>query len=108
MSLGVPGNAVVVNFLMRFPILIPVAAAVGISTVAINKEDTPPPAPPVVERVVEAPQPAPPVVVVPAPPPRVEPPQLVCPPSDKLTKKELAKLTPKERGQLKVRGCIKG
>lgn len=29
---SIPGNAVVVNFLMRFPILIPVAAAVGIAT----------------------------------------------------------------------------
>jgi len=94
----VAGNATVVNFLMRFPVLVPVAVAVGVATV-IPKEVPPPPPPAPV--VVAAPAPAPaPVVLKP-----VEP---LCPPADKLTKAELAKLTPKDRGILKVRGCIKG
>lgn len=93
------GNAVVVNFLMRFPVLIPVAAALGIATVVPVEA---PPAPvPVVAQV------APPVIVPPVP--KVLPPvETLCPPKEKLTKAELAKLTPKERGVLTVRGCIKG
>lgn len=109
MSLGVPGNAVVVNFLMRFPALVPIAAAAGITTVAV-KETSPPPVA-VIEQKIEVP-PLVPLTVVEAPPPvvipRPAPPVLVCPPADKLTKTELSKLTPRERGQLKVRGCIKG
>ena len=42
---SIPGNAVVVNFLMRFPALIPVAAAVGIATAI------PAPVEPVVNKV---------------------------------------------------------
>jgi hypothetical protein len=88
------GNSVVVNFLMRFPVLIPVAAAVGIATVVPKEVPPPPPPAPIV-----APAPAPIVL---------KPVETLCPPADKLTKAELAKLTPKERGVLKVRGCIKG
>jgi hypothetical protein len=38
MSTGNLGNSVVVSFLMRFPILIPVAAAVGIGAVVVEKK----------------------------------------------------------------------
>lgn len=94
------GNAVVVNLAMRFPWLIPVAAAVGIAVVA------PPPAPP----------PPTPVVVVAPPPTPVAPPvakvippvEKLCPPPELLTKAELAKLSKKQRNQLKAKGCIKG
>lgn len=61
MTMPVAGNAVVANFLMRFPVLIPVAAAVGIATVVmVPKEDPKPPV--VVVQKVEAPLP-PPVLV---------------------------------------------
>lgn len=93
------GNATVVNFLMRFPEVIPVALAVGIITAAPAPVPAPPPAPAPV--VVAAPAPAPAPVVA-------KPVETLCPPQAKLTKAELAKLTPKERGILKVRGCIKG
>lgn len=96
MTMPVAGNATVVNFLMRFPVLVPVAVAVGVATV-VPKEAPPPPAP------------APVVVAAPAPAPvALKPVEELCPPAEKLTKKELAKLTPRERGILKVRGCIKG
>jgi hypothetical protein len=38
----------------------------------------------------------------------LKPVETLCPPADKLTKAELNKLTPKQRGLLKVKGCIKG
>jgi hypothetical protein len=93
------GNAVVVNLAMRFPWLVPVVAAVGV-VVAIPKEVPPPPQPvPVVAKATPVPVPAPIVL---------KPVEALCPPADKLTKAELNKLTPKERGLLKVKGCIKG
>jgi len=64
MSLYNPGNAVVVNLLMRWPKLIPLAAAIGVTVVAQPQKEEPPPPPPV---VVTAP--ADPVVVPEAPKP---------------------------------------
>lgn len=106
MSLGVPGNAVVVNLLMRFPVLVPVAAAVGISTVALKQPEAPPPPPsPIVQKVGPA---APPVApaTAPVPTPRAAPIPLeaICPPVEKT-----AKLSAKEKQDLKAKGCkIKG
>jgi hypothetical protein len=34
MSLGIPGNSVIINFLLRFPVLVPVVAAGSIALVA--------------------------------------------------------------------------
>lgn len=110
------GNSSVVNFLMRFPVLIPVAVAVPIVTAVLPKEAPPAPvvqapvvvAPPVAVPVPVAP-PTPAPVIAPAPTPRTLPPvEALCPPSNKLTPAELAKLSTRERATLAVRGCIKG
>ena len=45
MSLYNPGNAVVVNLLMRWPILTPVVAAIAIVAPVIFHESPPPPLP---------------------------------------------------------------
>lgn len=100
MSLGVPGNAVVVNFLMRFPVLIPVAAAVGISTVALKQPEAPPPPPPPVVVKAEPVLPPPPPVVKPVPKPVPVPLEVVCPPVEKT-----AKLSKSEKKALKDKGC---
>jgi hypothetical protein len=80
MTMPVAGNAVVANFLMRFPVLIPVAAVVGIATVVnLPKEEPTPPV--VVVQQVEAPLP-PPVLVekaVPVAVPASEPPVATAP-----------------------------
>jgi|AntAceMinimDraft_11_1070367.scaffolds.fasta_scaffold77892_3 hypothetical protein len=101
MSLGLPGNAVVVNFLMRFPVLVPIAAAVGISTVAIK--EIPPALPPPVIQKIEVP---PPPVPVPQPvvKPTPKPLEFVCPPE-----KDTTGLSKKEKQNLRLKGCkIKG
>ena len=80
----IAGNAVVANFLMRFPVLIPVAAAVGIATVVmVPKEDPKPPV--VVVQKVEAPLPPPVLVekVVPVAVPASAPTPPVLPPKKK-------------------------
>jgi hypothetical protein len=105
------GNAVVVNFLMRFPVLIPIAVATGIT--AVVPAETPPPVPvPVVAKGEPASPPVTPPIARPLPdvPKQIvlKPVEPLCPPATKLTKAELNKLTPKERGLLKVKGCIKG
>ena len=99
MTMPVAGNAVVANFLMRFPVLIPVVAAVGIAVVA-----APTPSP--------TPTPTPLAIVQPAPPPapsvlKMDPPrpiEVVCPPV-----KETSKLTRDQKIELVKKGCkIKG
>lgn len=91
------GNAVVVNLAMRFPWLVPVAAAVGLAVI-VPKEVPPLPPLPVVAKVPPAP----------AAPTVLKPVEALCPPAEKLTKAEVNKLSPKERGLLTVKGCIKG
>lgn len=86
------GNSVVVNTLMRFPILIPAAVAAGVVVAAQPEPVIPPPV----------------AIVAPAPPVIRQPVEHLCPPAEYLTKKELAKRTPGERRALKTRGCIKG
>lgn len=84
MTMPIAGNAVVANFLMRFPVLIPVAAAVGIATVVmVPKEDPKPPV--VVIQKVEAPLPPPVLVekVVPVAVPASAPTPPVLPPKKK-------------------------
>lgn len=110
MSLGMPGNAVVVNFLMRFPILVPVAAAVGISTVALKPAEVVPPPPAIVQKAEVAVTPAvvPPSAPVPASAPTVKPAPVplatICP-----TDEKTAKLSKKDKQELARRGCkIKG
>lgn len=96
MTMPVAGNAVVANFLMRFPVLIPVAAAVGIT--AVVQPVAPPPPPVVVEKKVEVAPPPPAVLVVP------KPVETLCPPVEKT-----AKLHAKEKQALKAKGCkVKG
>jgi hypothetical protein len=95
------GNASVVTFLMRFPVLIAPAIALGIVTTVPTLQPAPPLSPPPVVAVA-SPAPAVPTLKV------LPPVESLCPPADRLTKKELAKLTTKERGQLKAKGCIKG
>ena len=88
------GNSTIVNLFMRWPILVPIAAAVGIATTV--PEVVAPPPPPV---VVVAPPP--PVVVSKPKPPPIE---TICPPYDKT-----AKLHAKEKQALRARGCaVKG
>ena len=41
MSLGVPGGSAIVNFLMKWPVLIPIATVLG-ATVLINRPVAPP------------------------------------------------------------------
>lgn len=98
MTMPVAGNAVVANFLMRFPVLIPVAAAAAITTVAVVPPAAPPvPPAPVVQKVEVAPPP-PPVLVVP------KPVEVLCPPVEKT-----AKLHAKEKQALRAKGCkVKG
>lgn len=62
------GNSVIVNIFMRWPILIPVATAIGITTAVVKDPVTPVPEPvPVVAPKVEAPVVIPPSVPTPAP-----------------------------------------
>lgn len=93
------GNSTVVNTVMRWPLL-----AIPVAMVVVAKTAPEPP--------VAPPPPVPVVVAAPAAPVKAVPPVLpvetLCPPANKLTKAELAKLTPKERGLLTVKGCIKG
>ena len=80
MTMPVAGNALVAHFLMRFPVLIPVAAVVGIATVVnLPKEEPTPPV--VVVQKVEAPLPPPVLVekVVPVAVPASAPPAPVPP-----------------------------
>lgn len=74
------GNAVVVNLLMRFPVLIPAAIAVGIATVAPLPDPVVVIKPPVVEQPVFIPTP---VVKVepPAPAPAASAPEMRHPPA---------------------------
>lgn len=58
MSLGVPGNSVTINMLMRWPILVP-AAVVGGGVALTLPEDVPPVQPPAIVQVVPVPQPEP-------------------------------------------------
>lgn len=91
------GNATVFNTIMRWPLLaIPAAVVVVAKTVPVEAPKAPPPPPPAV------------VAPAPVPAPKVVPVETLCPPAAQLTKKELAKLTPRQRGELKVKGCIKG
>jgi hypothetical protein len=97
MTMPVAGNAVVANFLMRFPVLIPVAAAVVVTTAVVVPPAAPPVSPPVVQKVEVAPPP-PPVLVVP------KPVEVLCPPIEKT-----AKLHAKEKQALRAKGCkVKG
>jgi len=90
------GNAVIVNLLMRWPILIPVAA------VAVSVTATQPPAPVAVQAVAATPAPAPVPVLVDKPSP--SPLEVICPPVNKT-----AKLNVKEKQALRDRGCkVKG
>lgn len=93
------GNSVVVNFLMRWPVLIPIAVAATVITVVptpVKKEVLPPP-PPV--QVVVPPVPAP--VIHHRVMKSVE---SLCPPVEK-TKK----LSKKDKKVLRNRGCkVKG
>lgn len=94
------GNAMVVNFLMRWPVLVPVAAAVGITTAVVPQDEPPPPPPPPV--VVKAPEPPPPPpapVVVPKPV-APKPLEVLCPPVNDTTKMSKA-----EKKTLRDRGC---
>jgi hypothetical protein len=101
------GNSSVVNFLMRFPALIPVAVAIPVVTAVAPPPPAPPPPPPPV--VVVAPPPAPlPKLVQPAKPRVLPPVEALCPPPAELTKAKLAKLSKTERAALKSKGCIKG
>jgi len=96
MTMPVAGNAVVANFLMRFPILIPVAVA-AVATVAVLPA-APPPPPPAPVVVAPAPAPAPAPVVTP------KPLEVLCPPIEKT-----AKLHNKEKQALLAKGCkVKG
>ena len=95
------GNAVVVNFLMRWPWLVAPAAAVGV--IAILPEPKPAPPLPPVPIVVPAPAPAPlpPLVAKKLPPPPLE---VLCPPIEKTVK-----LSKKEKKVLIDKGCkVKG
>lgn len=92
MSIGMPGNAVIVNLAMRWPILVPVAAASAITVVNIPPVAVPTP-------------PAPVPVVMAAPPKPVQVPvipaiEVVCPPYDKVVK-----LSKKEKQELRHKGC---
>lgn len=90
------GNSTVVNWLMRFPVLIPVAVAIGVVT---TLPDPTPLTPPVEVAKVE-----PPVVV---PPPVVEQPKLKM--IDELCPPEGTKVSKKEKLALLGRGCkVKG
>ncbi len=93
MTMPVVGNAVVVNFLMRFPVLIPVAAAAGIATAVTPPVEAPKPPVAVVQKVEPAP-----VVVVP------KALETLCPPVEKTVH-----LSKKEKKVLIDKGCkIKG
>jgi len=92
------GNAVIVNLLMRWPILIPVAA------VAVSVTATQPPAPVAVQAVAAAQAPAPAPVPVLVAKPSPSPLEVICPPVNKT-----AKLNVKEKQALRDRGCkVKG
>ena len=96
------GNSVIVNLFMRWPVLVPIAAAAGIYTAVLTPATPSLPLPPV---AVEVP---PPSVIVP-PVAKVTPPvESLCPPPAQLTKKETAKLTAEQRKALKAKGCIRG
>ena len=87
------GNSVIVNLFMRWPALVPVAAAVGIYVV-VPKEVPPaaPLQPPVVEVVV------PPPVVVESP--KLKMIETLCPPE-----KDTAKLSKKDKKAQTDNGC---
>lgn len=71
MSLGLPGNAVVVNFFMRFPLITSAAAATAIGTAVVVPKEEPKVVAPIVQVApVVKPVPPPVVVVPPAPPPQ--------------------------------------
>ena len=78
MSIGLPGNSVIVNLAMRFPVLIPVIAAVGIAVVV--PQVVPKDAAPVITHSSVV---TPPAVVITSPPPAPPAPEL---PSKKLKK----------------------
>ena len=97
------GNAVVVNFLMRFPVLIPVVAAAGIVTQVPPETIAKVVPPAIVQYVAPVLTPAPVPVAKPVKPviPALE---TICPPYEKT-----AKLKKAEKAALKERGCkVKG
>lgn len=96
MTMPVAGNAVVANFLMRFPVLIPIAAAV-VTTIVVLPAAPITPLPPVIQKIEVVP-PSPPVLVVP------KPMEVLCPSVEKT-----AKLHAKEKQALRAKGCkVKG
>ena len=95
------GNATIITWLMRFPILVPAVVTVGIVTLV----EQPPPDPPIVPppATIAVPEP---ITVVPHITPR--PVEILCPPIEELTRKALAKLPQAERNRLRAQGCVKG
>lgn len=93
------GNASVVNLLMRFPALAPVAVAVGV--VVVTPPSSPPP--PTVAIIQPAPS-----IPVSTPTLVIKPVETLCPPSTDLTRNKLKKLPPEEVARLKLKNCIKG
>lgn len=99
------GNASVINFLMRWPVLIPVAAA-GVAVPLVVKEEAPP-APVVQETVITGPGVKIPEVLIVPPvvevaPERPAPRKLeeLCPPVA-----DTAKMSRADKAALRNRGC---
>ena len=93
------GNAVVVNFLMRWPVLIPVAVAVGVAAVIPKPAPPAPKPPPIIHPVVVVP-----VAPVASAPIVLKPIETLCPPV-----KETRKLSKTAKKALRDKGCkVKG